>query len=212
MPLTQPTARVSFLLALGLLTACGDDQVAESQGTTGAQTTTGEDPTTGPPGTPTSATEPTPTATTEPEPTTTATTTSEATSEVTSGTTTGETTDPGTGGTTGGTSTDETGGTAGDEAVYALCKTLAEDAAQFAELQCKCQVEAGEFPDLAACMAENATPPDEVECTCEVYAKYPESKPALECLVDPQKQLVECHGGVTCDDQGGQHGVRFAAQ
>ena len=158
------------------LAACGDDKGEDTSGSTGMATGPGQTTTTNPSGT------------TSDDPTT---------GPDTSGTTGPDPTE----GTTGPEPTSGTTGEPGDPAIYELCKANDADQATLVEAQCKCQVEAGDYPDLASCVADSDTMPEAQDCTCMVYAQNPETKATLECVSAPQKAFIDCLMKAGCADQ-----------
>lgn len=110
----------------------------------------------------------------------------------------GEATDATTGGTSGATdaTTDATTGEAPD--LRELCLLSFANGQAIVEEQCGCAVDLGEYPDVAACLAEvdGGTATD--ACKCDVYDHYPETEAGLECATPVQATLLACVDGVDC--------------
>ncbi|MCY1059614.1 hypothetical protein [Nannocystis sp. SCPEA4] len=137
------------------------------------------------------------------------TTTSAATAATTDGATTtsdvptGTTLAESTGSTTDDPGTTTTGASEGDPQILADC---AEGNALQAEMQawsCACEVEAGDYPTLRACLAESGTTPEEDACTCEVFAADPRNGAFVACQTEAFAAFVACIMPLDCADDGG---------
>ena len=103
--------------------------------------------------------------------------------------------------TTGPEPTSGTTGEPGDPAIYEQCKANNVDQVMLVEAQCKCEVEDGEYPDVASCVADSDTMPEAQDCICMVYAQNPETKESLDCVSTPQKAVVDCLMKAGCADE-----------
>jgi hypothetical protein len=169
MNLNVLTYRGLLALALALPACAGDDQGGTESTTSGGTTTAGTDTTTAGTDTTTAGTD-------------TAGTDTESTGMPTTGMTT----------TTDGTTTDGTTGDAG------ACLGYAASMEAGFTIHCTCEVAAGNFPDLNACLVEVGAA--DGECACGVYDKYPDMLEYTACLAPYAAMFHDCMKATTCAD------------
>lgn len=100
--------------------------------------------------------------------------------------------------TSGGESTGD--GTTGDPGIAEDC--AAGDAAsdQVQTQRCTCEVEAGNFPDVEACLTAGPPAPPE-GCACQVYAGLPEEAEFVGCSSAAVVAFAACMAPLMCADQ-----------
>ncbi len=115
----------------------------------------------------------------------------------TSATTGGTTGDDPTGTASGGGTT---GGTTGGDPQIAMDCAAGEAASdQLQEQQCTCEVAAGNYPDVATCLADGPPQPPP-GCSCEVYAADPAEGPFVACSSAAVVKFAACMQPLACDD------------
>ena len=108
-----------------------------------------------------------------------------------------ETTDGTASGTTSGTTSDTT---TGDPGFQALCEKTAQESLDGQTALCECQVAAGEYADVAECLAMSIGTDLDIACECGVYAKFPDQVAFLECAAPLLSEVAACLATVDCTD------------
>jgi len=150
------------------LAACSGDDQGDTTATTAGTTTAGTD-------------------------TTTSTT---ADSESTGAPTTDMTTTSG--GTDTTSATDTTSGTTDTGADDGACATHHQALYDAFAADCACAVEAGDYPDIDACLTDRGA--SDGTCECGVYAGYPAAQLFFTCTRPFAEELAECIKSINCDD------------
>lgn len=166
--IASTTGRLCAIAALTAAVACGDDNTmatGESGATTGVDLST--------------------TGTTARETTEGTTDANETGTASWTGTTTTTGPDP-----TTGTTTDVTTGE--DRDLGMICASLLSRNVEAVQDLCQCDVEAGVWSDLKACMDYNGVDAAAVECECSVYVDYPDLEPSFDCLDLAVAAYLEC--------------------
>ncbi len=119
------------------------------------------------------------------------------------GPTTGSETTSGNHATPGTTGPDESTGdpVTPDAEVAALCQDHLAGMVSAQGTLCACLVEAGDYPDMATCLASEGTfNQEQIDCRCGVYAVFPESRPGLECAIAAAGTFTACVEQLVCSD------------
>ncbi|MCA9636187.1 MAG: LDL receptor domain-containing protein, partial [Myxococcales bacterium] len=85
-----------------------------------------------------------------------------------------------------------------DPEVEALCAAAEGSIVEGLTTQCECEVAAGNFADVDACLADLGFDP-QVACTCAIMATYPQG-PHFECLGPVTADFATCMKTTGCDD------------
>lgn len=103
-------------------------------------------------------------------------------------------------GSTGGSTTGGGATTGGDPGIAEDCAAgeMASDAAHLKT--CMCDVEAGTYPDVDACLMDGPPAPPE-GCACQVYASDPEEAKFVGCSSDAAVAFAACLAPLACADE-----------
>jgi hypothetical protein len=95
--------------------------------------------------------------------------------------------------------------TGGEDGVADACAAMFDELDAQGERTCGCEVDAGNYPDVAACISANATEAQRA-CVCPLWAADPGNAAAATCAAAAERAYTRCSKDVHCDDVVGYQG------